>query len=395
MAHDLASAGQVQAGAGQGGFQVAGGRQGVRGVVGGVSGRDEGAHGLVRDRALGPLGRGEQAGHHAPARPGDAGRLAQRFFRIAGELERVDPGHRVERGVAERQRLHVALAQVGAWEPVPGDLEQARADVHSGRDRTALLGQDQGEPGAAAHVEQPGAPAYLCRVEHRLEQRPVVRFGQVRPGLRVGAPQAALDPGPGAGRLGVHPRRAVRRSCRPAMTSLSWCSSTGWPNSGPPSCQATSIGPDLAVLISRAAQPGQPGALPFQIGDHPGDVADRARGDLIGGREAVVDRVDLVELDHDRAPRGEGGGVVEHDVAVGLVVDSQHELLEGHALDDLERPDAQVPVPPLHRGVQVVDPVPDVVQGPHQPAGASCWSRAWSAPPPNCRSWSMVIRMNG
>ena len=36
-----------------------------------------------------------------------------------------------------------------------------------------------------------------------------------------------------------------------AMTSLCWCSSTGWGNSGPPSCQATEIGPDRAVLISR------------------------------------------------------------------------------------------------------------------------------------------------
>ena len=37
----------------------------------------------------------------------------------------------------------------------------------------------------------------------------------------------------------------------PAMTSLCWWSSMGCGNSGPPSCQATEIGPDLAVLISR------------------------------------------------------------------------------------------------------------------------------------------------
>ena len=37
----------------------------------------------------------------------------------------------------------------------------------------------------------------------------------------------------------------------PAMTSLCWCTSIGWGNSGPPSCQATEIGPDRAVLISR------------------------------------------------------------------------------------------------------------------------------------------------
>ena len=36
-----------------------------------------------------------------------------------------------------------------------------------------------------------------------------------------------------------------------AMTSLRWCTSIGWGNSGPPSCQATEIGPDRALLIGR------------------------------------------------------------------------------------------------------------------------------------------------
>ena len=36
-----------------------------------------------------------------------------------------------------------------------------------------------------------------------------------------------------------------------AMTSLCWCTSIGCGNSGPPSCQATEIGPDRAVLIGR------------------------------------------------------------------------------------------------------------------------------------------------
>jgi len=94
----------------------------------------------VRDRALGPFGRREQAGHHVAAGPGDAGRLAQRPARVAGELERVDAGHRVEGGVAERQRLHVGHAQVRAREPVAGDAEKAGADVHAAGYGAPLLG---------------------------------------------------------------------------------------------------------------------------------------------------------------------------------------------------------------------------------------------------------------
>ena len=110
----------------------------------------------------------------------------------------------------------------------------------------------------------------------------------------------------------------------------------------------------------------------------------------IGGGEAVVDRVDLAEFDDDRPPRGEGGGVVEHDVAVLAAVGGQDELLERHVLDDLKRADAEVLAPPCLRGGQVVDPVADVVQGPHGLASAGraspCCSRPCSAPPPNCRS---------
>jgi hypothetical protein len=95
-------------------------------------GRNERGHGLVRHRALGTFGRREQAGHHPAAGPGHAGRLAQRPARVAGELERVDAGHRVEGGGAERQRLHVGYAQVRVRQPVAGDAEQAGADVQAG-----------------------------------------------------------------------------------------------------------------------------------------------------------------------------------------------------------------------------------------------------------------------
>src|SRR5579859_630718 len=139
-----------------------------------------------------------------------------------------------------------------------------------------------------------------------------------------------------------------------------------------------------------AAQPGQAGAFFGYVGHHPGHVADRARDRVERGRQAVVDGVDLVELDDGRTPGGERGRVVEHDVMVFLGADGQRELLERHVLDDVEGTDAQVALPLLHRGVQVIDPVADVVQARHR-----AWSRPWSAPPPNCRSWSMVIRMNG
>ena len=186
-------------------------------MVGGLAGQDEGAHRLVHDGALGAFGRGEQAGHHAAAGTGDAGRLAQRFLRVAGELERVDAGHRVERGVAERQVFHVAFAQVSVGQPAAGDVEEAGADVQAGGDGAEIFGQHEGEAGAAAHVEQARTRAGSRGVQDRLEQRPVVRLGQVRPGLRVGAPQAALDLCGGAEVLVAHVRSARRRACRPGI----------------------------------------------------------------------------------------------------------------------------------------------------------------------------------
>ena len=64
-------------------------------------------------------------------------------------------------------------------------------------------GQDEGQPGAAADVEQASAWPDTRRVEDGLEQRPVVRLGQLRPGPGVGAPQAALDLGGGADHAGA------------------------------------------------------------------------------------------------------------------------------------------------------------------------------------------------
>jgi len=152
----------------------------------------------VGHRALGPFRLGEQAGHHAAAGAQDPGRLGQGPARVASELEGVDAGHGVEGGVGEREGLHVAVLQVGVGQALAGDGQQAGADVEAGRDGAAAGGEDEGEAGAAADVEQAGARADAGGVEDRLEQGLVVGFGQVSPGLGVGAPQAALDLGGGA-----------------------------------------------------------------------------------------------------------------------------------------------------------------------------------------------------
>ena len=170
-----------------------------------------------------------------------------------------------------------------------------------------------------------------------------------------------------------------------AMTSLCWCTSIGWGNSGPPSCQATEIGPDRAVLIGRAAQPGEPRALLRHVGHHPGDVADRARSEAVRGREAVVDRVHLVEFYYDRPPRGEGGRVVEDEVVIVVAVDGQDERVERHVLDDLERTDAEVLAPPRRRGPEVIDPVADVVDYRHAATHRKVFARVT---PPVAGSWN-------
>jgi hypothetical protein len=164
-------------------------------VIGHPFGRNEGGHGFVRHRALGPFRLGEQAGHHAAAGAQDPGRLGQRPARVPGELEGVDAGHGVEGGVGEREGFHVAVVQVGVGEALAGDGEQTGADVEASRDGAAAGGEDEGEAGTAADVEQAGAGAHVGRVEDRLEQGLVVGFGQVGPRLGVGAPQAALDLG--------------------------------------------------------------------------------------------------------------------------------------------------------------------------------------------------------
>src|ERR1700750_685383 len=86
-------------------------------------------------------GAANRLGTDRAAGRGAAGPPAQGPPQVTGELECVDAGHCVEDGVAERQRLHVGLAQVRLREPVAGDVEQARADVDAAGYRAALRGQ--------------------------------------------------------------------------------------------------------------------------------------------------------------------------------------------------------------------------------------------------------------
>jgi hypothetical protein len=63
-------------------------------------------------------------------------------------------------------------------------VEEAGAAVQAGGDGASLFRQHQGKAGAAAHVEHAGTRADAGGVQDRLEQRPVVRLGQVRPGCQ-------------------------------------------------------------------------------------------------------------------------------------------------------------------------------------------------------------------
>ena len=123
-AYDFAVAHDTQPGVGQGGLEVTRRREGVRGVVGCLSGWDERAHGLVHHRPLRSLWLREQTGHDAAAGAYDAGRFTQRPPRVASELERVDPEHRVECGVAAR-----SMAGVPGVQSAEGGITVPRATL--------------------------------------------------------------------------------------------------------------------------------------------------------------------------------------------------------------------------------------------------------------------------
>ena len=186
----------------------------------------------MHDGGLGQFGRGEEAGHQHTVGTEHPGRLGHGGNRVGRELQGVHGGDYVEPGggepgggepgggepgggepgggepgggepggvgarVAEGQVLQVGQAQVGARFGRGGQREHPGNDIDAADAGATLVGQAQHQPGAAADVEQPAAMETthrVCRsVEHRLEQRPVVRLGITRPGLRIAAPQPLLD----------------------------------------------------------------------------------------------------------------------------------------------------------------------------------------------------------
>jgi hypothetical protein len=128
---------------------------------------------LVRER-LGPAaGRPHDAAHHHPAAgAGHADQLGQ----AAGGAVGAD--RHVEQAVVERQVGRLTHAQLRVRQAPPGDLQQLRRRVDTGRERTAQLGRAQQLAHAAAHVQQAqaGHPAE-CREDGPV-QRAVLRFGQ-------------------------------------------------------------------------------------------------------------------------------------------------------------------------------------------------------------------------
>ena len=164
-------------------------------MLGLALGRAQRGHRVVEDGGLRALGSGEQARRDHAAHAAHPGGLAQRGDGIARELERVDAQDDVEDPIGKRQLLHLRLVQIGGGQPLARDREETRCDVDTAHQRAALLGEDEGQPGAAPDVEQPCTRADAGGLEKRLEERPVVALGEVCPGPGVGAPEAALHLG--------------------------------------------------------------------------------------------------------------------------------------------------------------------------------------------------------
>ena len=155
-----------------------------------------------------PLRRGEQARDDAAAGPQTRAASRQRAPRVAGELERVDAEHGVERGVSERQRLHVALRagrRPGAGRARrragPGLMSMPLARGAAGR------GQHERQAGAAADVEQPRAGAHLRRRRAPPRTAAGCAARRARPRRRGSVPHRRLLDGRGGADLAAHPRR--------------------------------------------------------------------------------------------------------------------------------------------------------------------------------------------
>ncbi len=153
-------------------LEVAGRRQRVRRVVAGAA-RAGSARSSPRARPCPASAPARRTGSRRRGPPGRTTRAAsrQRATRLARELEGVDAEDGVEGRVGERERLHVALAQVGVGESLARDAEQAGADVDAARQRRrARAASTSVRPRAAADVEHADVPAHHA-ARHRARPR--------------------------------------------------------------------------------------------------------------------------------------------------------------------------------------------------------------------------------
>ena len=116
-------------------------------------------------REPGDLRRAPDQRQHAAAGRGHPPGLAQRGDRVRGVLEGVEAGDRVERGVGERQRLQLALDDVGAGDATAHEGQEPGRGVEPGHLGAAVGGQPQREPRAAADIEEARAGGDAERVE--------------------------------------------------------------------------------------------------------------------------------------------------------------------------------------------------------------------------------------
>ena len=114
-----------------------------------------------------------------------------------------------------------------------------------------------------------------------------------------------------------------------------------------------------------AAQRLEARGLRVEVVDHPADVAQAAGAEAVGRGQRGVDRVHDGQLEDHGSPGGERGGVVE----VRRVLDDravrERERLEPHVLVDQERPDTEGLDGAVDPRVEVVDPVPEMMQRTH------------------------------
>ena len=107
-------------------------------------------------------------------------------------LEAKVQGHRIERGVAELQRLRVVEHELHVRHPQPRPLEHRLGDVDPGGDSPARHRRLGDEPRPAGDVQQPRSRGNAGSVEQRRDEQ-----ARIGPALLVGAgrsiPARALE----------------------------------------------------------------------------------------------------------------------------------------------------------------------------------------------------------